>query len=65
MIEISQNFVPQVPVADKSALVQVMACRLSSNKSLSKPMMTKDVWCRLTSEGCNDFQEFAAFHYNV
>ena len=38
-IKISLNFVPKGPINNIPAMVQIMAWRLSGNKSLSEPMM--------------------------
>ena len=40
-IEISLKFVPNGPIDDKSALVQVMAWRRTGDKPLPKPMLTQ------------------------
>ena len=40
-IIISLKFVPKVAIDNKPALVQIMAWRLTGNKSLSEPMMAK------------------------
>ena len=39
LIEISLKFVPNVPLNNKSILVQIMAWRQTSNKSLYEPVM--------------------------
>ena len=39
-IRISLKFVPNGPIDNKSALVQVLACRWSGNKPLSEPKVT-------------------------
>ena len=38
--QISLKFVSEIPVDDKSALIQVMAWRLTGDKPLPEPMMT-------------------------
>ena len=40
-IQFSLKFVPKGPVDSKSALVQVMACRLSGAKPLPEPMLSQ------------------------
>ena len=40
-IQISLQFVPMVPIDNKSALVQVMAWRRTGNKPLLEPMLTQ------------------------
>ena len=40
LIQISLKFVPECPIDNKSALVQVMAWRRTGDKPLSEPMMT-------------------------
>ena len=40
-IKISQKFVPKCPIKNKSALVQVMACRRIGDKPLPEPMLTQ------------------------
>ena len=40
-IKFSLKFVPKRPIRNKSALVQVMACRLFGAKPLPKPMLTQ------------------------
>ena len=40
-IRISLKFVPKGPIDNKSALVQVMACRLRGDKPLPEPMLTQ------------------------
>ena len=40
LIQISVKFVPKGPIDNKSALVQVMACRRTGDKPLSEPMIT-------------------------
>ena len=40
LIWISLKYVPQAVIYNKSALVQVMACRLFDTKPLSEPMLT-------------------------
>ena len=42
-IQISMKFVPKASIEDKSALDQVMACRLTGDKPLPEPMLT--MWC--------------------
>ena len=41
LIQISLKFVPRVSNDNKSALVQVMACRRSGNKPLPEHMLTQ------------------------
>ena len=41
LIQISLKFVPKNPIDNKSALVQVMACRLFGDKPLPEPMLTQ------------------------
>ena len=38
--QISLKFVREIPVDDKSALIQLMAWRLTGDKPLPEPMMT-------------------------
>ena len=38
-IQISMKFIPESPIDNKPALVQVMACRRPGDKPLSEPMM--------------------------
>ena len=38
-LRISLKFVPEVPIYNKQALVQIMAWRLTGDKPLSEPMM--------------------------
>ena len=47
-IRISLKFVPRSPIDNKPALVQVMACRLTGDKPLPKPMLTHftDIYMR-------------------
>ena len=40
MIQISLKFVPRGPIDTKSALVQVIVCRLLGDKPLPKAMLT-------------------------
>ena len=40
-IQISLKFVPEGPIDNKSALVQVMAWRWTSDKPLPEPMVTQ------------------------
>ena len=40
-IRISLKFVPKGSIDNKSALVQVMACRLTGDKPLPEPMLTQ------------------------
>ena len=40
-VQFSLKFVPKGPIDNKSALVQVMACRLYGAKPLSEPMLTQ------------------------
>ena len=39
--QISLKFVPKGPIDNRSALVQVMACRLTGDKPLPEPMLTQ------------------------
>ena len=41
LIEISLKLVPHGPIDNKSSLAQVMACRLTGSKPLSKPVLTE------------------------
>ena len=41
LIQFSPKFVPKCPIDNKSALVQVMACRPSGAKPLPEPMLTQ------------------------
>ena len=40
LIQISLKFVPEGPIDNKSALVEVMAWRLTSDKALNEPSLT-------------------------
>ena len=40
-IRISLRFVPKGPIDNKSALVQVMACRRTGSKQLPEPMLAQ------------------------
>ena len=40
LIKISLKFVPKVPIDNKSAMVQVMACRRTGDKPLPEPSLT-------------------------
>ena len=41
LIEVSLEFVPKGPIDNKSALVQVMACRRTGDTPLPEAMMTQ------------------------
>ena len=41
LIEVSLEFVPKGPIDNKSALVQVMACRRTGDMPLPEAMMTQ------------------------
>ena len=41
LIEISLKFVPKGPIDNNPALVEIMACCLIGDKSLSEPMLTR------------------------
>ena len=41
LINISLKFVPKGPINNISALIQIMAWRLTGDKPLSEPMMTQ------------------------
>ena len=52
-ILISLKFVLKGPIDNKSAVVQIMACRLTGDKPLSEPMLTHltDAYKRVTLVG--------------
>ena len=62
MIKISLRFVPKVPIDNKSALVQILAYRLTGDESLSEPTMAY-FWCIDASHGLNEFTKGSLVPY--